>query len=165
LILQATLIWRLTRDDAPGGHTQSSENAPHQIRLVAGKIIVHRDNVDAPGRDRVQISSEGGNQSLTLTGFHFRDVPEVQSTTTHELNVKVAKAKGALRGLAHSGKRLWQQLVERLARCVAGAQLLGFASKFVIAEVGKFVFQVVDGISKCRQPTKKAAFTDPKDPL
>ena len=96
LILQAALIGALARNNAPCGHTQGTEDTPHQIGLVTGEIIVDRHDVDAPGRNRIQVGSQGRHQRLTLTGFHFGDVPEVQSTSTHQLNIKVAKTKRAL---------------------------------------------------------------------
>ena len=49
----------------------------------------------------------------------------MQRGAAHELDVEVALAERALRGLADGGERLGQQVVERLAVLVALPELVG----------------------------------------
>ena len=106
LVLKTAFFRGLPRHNAPGGHTQCPEYTAHEVRLVGGEVIVHRDNVNTSGRNSVQIRGQGGHQRFTLTSLHLRDVAEVQGSTTHQLDVKVSKAQRALRCFTHSRKSL-----------------------------------------------------------
>ena len=88
-VLLTTYVGGLLREDAPRFHSQETEDATHQFRLVAGQIVVHGHYVNtAPGQG-VEICWRGCNQCLTFTGLHFSNVAQVQSGTTHELHVVV----------------------------------------------------------------------------
>ena len=80
--------------------------------------------------------------------------------STHHLNVVVAHSEGPLGGLAHRGKGLRQQLVERFAVGVPLAEVGGFGAKFVVAGVREGVLECVDRLSVLLQFAKNCAFTD-----
>ena len=90
-------------------------DASHPLRVALGEVVVDRDDVNALARKRVEVGREGGDEGLTLAGLHLRDVAQVQGGTAHDLHVVVALAQRALGSLAHGGKGLRQQVVERLA--------------------------------------------------
>ena len=109
-------------EDDAGRHAEGAEDAAHQLGLVAGEVVVDRDDVHALAGDRVEVRGGGGDQGLALTGLHLGDVAEVQGGAAHELHVEVPQAEGALGRLADRGERLGQQVVERLAVGVTLAQ-------------------------------------------
>ena len=102
-------------EDAAGRHAEGAEHATHELGLVAGEVVVDRDDVHAARGDRVEVGGEGRDEGLALTGLHLGDVAEVQGGAAHELHVEVAHAERADGGLAHGRECLGQQVVERFA--------------------------------------------------
>ena len=153
----------LTGDDASGGHSQRTEHAAHEFRLVVGQIVVDRDDVHTAAGDGVEVGSSGCDQRLALTGLHFGNVAEVKRGTTHQLHVEVAKAEGTAARLTHGGKCLRQQVVERLPVGIALTQFDGLVFKFLVTEAGEVVFQSVDGLGIRLEATHDAPLSDAKD--
>jgi len=63
--------------------------------------------------ERVQVGGQRRDERLALAGAHLGDPAAVQHHAADHLDVVVALAERALRGLAHRGERLGQQIVER----------------------------------------------------
>ena len=123
LVLQAPLLRGLPGEDHAGRHAEGAEHAAHQLRLVRGEEVVDRDDVDAAGRDRVQVGGHRRDEGLALAGLHLRDVAEVESGAAHDLHVEGPQTDGARGRLTDGGERLGQEVVERLPRGVPLAQL------------------------------------------
>ena len=87
-VLLAALGGGLAGDDASGRHPERAEDAAHQLGLVAGEVVVDRDDVHAAGGDRVEVGGQGGDEGLALTGLHLGDVAEVQGRAAHQLHVE-----------------------------------------------------------------------------
>ena len=68
----------------------------------------------------------------------------MEGRAAHDLHVVRALPERALGGLADGGERLRHELVERLARLVAGAQLGGLAAQLVVGELRVVLFEGVD---------------------
>ncbi len=155
----------LAREDAAGRHTEGAEDAAHELGLVAGEVVVDRDDVHAAGRDGVEVGGERRDEGLALTGLHLGDVAEVQGRAAHQLDVEVTHAERALRCLAHGGEGLGEQIVERLAVAVALAQLGGLVLQLLVGEVGEVVLQLVDRLRVRLQPAQDPAFAHAQDAL
>ncbi len=63
----------------------------------------------------VQIYREGGGESLSFTCLHFSDLSLMKNNPSYELSVKMTHLEGSDRGLAHHGKCLREEVVERFA--------------------------------------------------
>ena len=75
--------------------------------------------------ERVQVDGERRDEGLSFTGLHLGDPAEVQRHATHQLDVEVALADRAPRGLAHHGEGLDEQVVQVLAAVEALFELDG----------------------------------------
>ena len=164
-VLRTTHLGGLAREDAARRHAEGAENATHELALVAREVVVDRDDVHAARRNGVEVRRRRGHEGLALARLHLGDVAEVQSRSAHELYVEVTHAERALRGLAHSGESLGQQVVERLTVTVALAQFDGLVAQLIVGEVAEVVFELVDGLGIGLQPPKNSAFADPQNTL
>ena len=99
----ATFVFLHVRHDAADFKTEESVHATHPLRVTLGEVVVHRDDVDAVASDRIQVSRQRGDESLSFTGAHLSDVAEVHRSTTHDLDVVVALAQYATRCLTDGG--------------------------------------------------------------
>ena len=106
----------------------------HPLGVAAGQVVVDRDEVDALAGERVERDGERGGQRLALAGLHLGDRAGVQHHAADHLDVEVAHAHRAPRGLAHDREGLGQQLVERLAVAGALAQRVGLGAQLVVVE-------------------------------
>ena len=140
-------------------------DAAHQLGLVAGEVVVDRDDVDALAGDGVEVGGGGRDEGLALTGLHLGDVAEMEGGATHELHVEVAEAQRALRCLADRGERFGQQVVERLPVGVPLAQRGGLVAQFVIGELFEALLEVVDGLCEVLETPQEATLTDAQDSL
>ena len=87
----------------------------HPLRVAAGEVVVHRDDVDALAVERVQVGGQRRDERLALAGLHLGDLALVQHDAADELHVEVPHVQHAAAGLADDGEGLGQQVVERLA--------------------------------------------------
>ena len=108
----ATLLRGLPSNDYARGHAQGTEDPAHEFTLVAGQVIVDRDDVNATANNCVEVSGECRNESLAFTRAHFGDVAKVKCGTTHELNVKVTQANGAAGSFSNRRERFGEHVVE-----------------------------------------------------
>ena len=136
----------LTTQDHPGLQAQETVDAAHEVGLVLGQVVVDGHHVHALARERVEVRRGRGHQGLALTGLHLRDVAEVQCRTAHDLHVEVALAQGPGRRLAHSGERLRQQPVERLAVRDALPERVRLCPQLRVREFLEPVLEAVHGV-------------------
>jgi hypothetical protein len=97
----------------------------HPLGVAPRQVIVHRDQMDALARQRVQVDRQGGHQGLAFAGAHLGNLAVVEHHATDQLHVEVTHLQRALARLAHHGEGLGQQRIERLA---GGMTLLQQAS-------------------------------------
>ena len=103
----------MTRHDQSDAETEPAVNVPHPLGVTTCEIIVDRDEVYTVTRKTIEISRQGCDKGLTLTCFHFRDPTEVQSRSTHHLDVVVALANDSICSFADHGEGLRQKIVQR----------------------------------------------------
>ena len=89
----------------------------------------------------------------------------MQHHAADQLDVEVAHADGALRGLAHARERLGQEVVEILALVEALAELLGLGAQSVVGERGDLVLEGVDLVDALVQPLEGATLPRAQDLL
>ena len=97
-------------------HTHETVDAAHPLAVAAGQVVVDGNNVDVFTGKSVQITGKRGDKRFTFAGFHFGNLPFVQSHATNKLHIEVAHARCANACLAHGGESFWQQIIKRLAR-------------------------------------------------
>ena len=120
------------RLDRAHGHSQATKERAHPLGVAAGQVIVDRDDVNALAVEGIEIGGQGGDQGLALAGDHLGDVAAVQDHAAHQLDVEVPHVEEPPARLAAGGERLGQQVVERLARRPAAAELVGLGPQLVI---------------------------------
>ncbi len=60
-------------DDQADLQAQEAVDLAHPLAVALGQVVVDRDDVDAPARQRVEVGGEGGYQRFALTGLHLGD--------------------------------------------------------------------------------------------
>ena len=106
----------------------------HPLAVAAGEVIVDRDHVDAFSRQGIEINRQCCNKRFTFTGTHLCDTSFVQAHTADELNVKMTHTEYAARTFADNGKRLRQQVVERLAVRKTFAEHIRISRQLIIRQ-------------------------------
>ncbi len=126
-------VVQLVLDDAHG-HAQEAIDLAHPLRVAAGEIVVHRDDVDAFAFERVQIGGKRRNERLAFARLHLGDLPLVQDGAADELHVEVPHVQHAAARFAHDRERLDEQIVERLAVRQALAEFHRLRAQLFVAE-------------------------------
>ena len=109
-----------------------------------GQIVVHGHHVNALTLQSVEIAGQRGHQRLALTSAHFRDLAAVEHDAADHLDIEMAHAQHALAGLAHGGKCLGQDVVERLARGQQAPQLRGLHRQGLVRQASKGRLERID---------------------
>ena len=131
-------------DDQAHLQPQEAVDLAHPLAVTLGQIVIHRDDVDAPARQGVEIRGQGGHQSLALTGLHLGDAALVQHDAAHQLHPVGAHAQHPVRSLPHGGEGLRQDVVQRLALGQALLELRGLGPQGLVAHGLVFIGQGLD---------------------
>ena len=130
--------------DEPDREAEPAVDAAHPLGVAAGEVVVDRHDVHAAARQRVEVHGQGGDQGLALAGAHLGDPARVERGAAHDLDVVVALADDAARGLAHDGEGLDHDVVDPLAARDAAAELRGLGPQGVVAQPPDGVAEGVD---------------------
>ena len=152
----AALGRSLTHEDTAARQAQEVVDAAHDVRLVLRQVVVHRHNVHALAGQRAQVRGHRGDQGLTFTGLHFRDLALVQRDATHDLDVEGTHAQDSPRGLTDRRERLHQDVIQGLALFEAILELLGLSLQLLVRQSLKILLQ---GINLRRKPIQLAQHT------
>ena len=158
-ILLAALLWRLTSEDTAGGETKEAMNTAHQLRLVRGQVVIHRDHVDALARQRVEVGRQRSHERLSFAGLHLRDVAQVKSRATHDLDIVRTQANRALRRLPHRRKSLWKQRIQGLPVRDPILEQLCLCPQLLVSEISDGLFEKIDLLRKTFQLPESASFS------
>ena len=123
----------LVGDDADA-QAERVVDRPHPAAAQARQVVVGCHQVGALARQRVQVQRQRGDQRLALARLHLGDAARVQDGAGEQLDVVVALADRAARGLADGGEGLGQQVVERLARQEAAAELGRLVAQLLVGQ-------------------------------
>ena len=156
---RALLGGLLVRDHRTHRQTQEVVDLAHPLGVAPGEIVIHRDHVHTLAGQRIQVGRERRHQRLAFAGAHLGDLALMQHHATDELDIEVAHAERALRGLAHHGERLVQQAVERLAALEARAEFHGFGAQLLVGKRGDLGFERIDLRHVLLQTLEQAAVT------
>ena len=132
--------------EAAGGEAEERIDLAHPERVATGEVVVDGDDVDALASKCVEVDGKGGDERLALAGLHLGDLAIVEGSAADELDVEVAQADGAPRGLPHDGERLIAEVIERFAAGDALAEGGGSGGELVVGEGGQAAFEVSDDI-------------------
>ncbi len=122
----AALLRSQPVDDKPHAQPHETVHLAHPLAVAAGKIVVDSDYVYALTGQRVEIGGQDGHKGLALAGFHLGDASLMQDDAADKLHAEGLHPQHAPRRLAHGGKGLRQNVVQRLALGKAGFELTGF---------------------------------------
>ena len=164
-VLLTALGGRLSHEDAAGGQPQEAVDAPHEVGLVLGEVVVDGHDVNALAGQGPQVGGHRGHEGLALTGLHLGDVAAVEGRPAHDLDVVGAHAQDAVGRLHDRGEGLGQQVVEGLPVLVALLELISHLAQLGVGElavlVGESLHLVGDGIKLLQG----AALANAKDPV
>ena len=128
----------------PGRQAEEAVDLAHPLGVAAGKVVVHRDDVDALAGERIEIDRQRRDQGLALAGLHLGDLAVVQDHAADELHVEMPLAKRALARLADHGEGLGQQFVERGAVREPLAELVRLGPQRLVGQACDRGFQRID---------------------
>ena len=138
--------------DQADAQAEEAVDLAHPLAVAAGEVIVDGDDVHALAGERVEVRRQDGDEGLAFAGLHLGDAALMQHDAADELHAKRLHAQHAPRGLARRGKRLRQQVVERLAVGVALLELVGLGAQLLVRERGIFVRHGFNFISDRIEP-------------
>ena len=101
-------------DDHAHRQPQHLVNRAHPLRVAPGQIIVHRDDVHAFARQRIQVSGKRGDERLSFARLHLGDFALVQHDSADQLHVEMPHPQRAPSRFAHQRKRGRHRRLERL---------------------------------------------------
>ena len=139
-------------------HAHEAVDAPHPFAVALGQVVVDRDDVHVVAGKRVEVPRQRGDERLALASLHLGNLAGVEGHATDELNVEVTQAKRALAGFAHRGKRLGQDLVERLAVFGTFAELVGKGAQLFVVELFHLGLQAIDAVDDALELLELAVF-------
>ena len=140
----AAILIRQIAGDAAHRHAKPLIDASHPGGIARGQIVIHRDNMHALVRQRVQEHRQCRDKGLALTGFHFRNLALMERNAAHQLDIIMALAKGAFRRLADPCERFGKKVIKTAASLETGPQRAHRSGKVIIAQRGDLVFKGVD---------------------
>ena len=82
-------------DDDTDRQTQKIVDLAHPARVARGQIIVHRNDMDALARQRIQVNGKRRHKGLAFTGAHFGDLAFMEDHAADKLHVERAHAQHA----------------------------------------------------------------------
>ena len=124
-------VVQIVLDDADG-HPEEAINLAHPFRVAARQVVVGGDDVHALAFERIQVGGKGRDKGLAFAGLHLGDGAAVEHRAADELHVEVPHVQHAPARLAHDGKRLWHEVVQRLALRQPLAELVRLGAKLLV---------------------------------
>ena len=124
------------------GNRQSKRviHLPHPNRVATSKIIVHRDDMYAFPRNRVQINRRSGRKRLSFTRTHFRNHSPMERNASNKLNIVLALVKNPLRHFSNESKSLRHEIIKLLAAGESCFIVLRFRLQLIRREIFKRTF-------------------------
>ena len=94
--------------------------------------------------DGVQVRRQHGDKRFALAGFHLGNASLMQHDAADKLYAERLHAQHASARLAHGGKRLRQEIVQRLAALITHLEFSGLSAQLLVGQRGVFVAQRLD---------------------
>ncbi len=161
-VRRALLVRRLRVLDDAHVESQEAEYRTHPLRVALRQVFVDRYDMDALAGESVQVRRQGGHQCLTLAGAHFRDLAGMQRKAADQLHVEVTQPELAARRLAHQGKGLGDQIVERRTGCIARLELPRLLGELLIRQSTDAGLESIHGRDRAAQLLHQALITAAK---
>ena len=159
-VLRLADIRRLLGQDDADLEAEEPVHPAHPLAVPLGKVVVDRDDVHAPALERIEVGRQGGHQGLALAGLHLGDVPEVQRSPAHQLNIEMPLTQRPLGRLPDDGEGLDQDVVGRLAVFESLLEGGGLAAQFVIRHRDIVAFHIVDVVGDRAQTLECLCLAD-----
>ena len=151
--------------DAADRQAEVFQHMPHPLRVAAGQVVVDRHQAHILSGERVEVERQRCHQRFALAGLHFGDLALMQHDAADKLHVKrhhvprqrvpAHFARGAAQppaGIFHCGKRLAQQIVQRLPLCHALLKSGGLGFELIVRQRLVRFLQFVDLIDQRLHP-------------
>ncbi len=117
-----------------GREAEGMVELTHPLRVPLGQIIVHGNEMRAFSFEGVQIDREGGDESLSLAGFHLGDAAFVQNHAADQLDIEMAHVELAPGHLPADGEGLGENVVESFTGGQSLLELLGLVRQGLVGE-------------------------------
>ena len=142
----AALLARQIVHDQANGQAHEAMDLSHPFAVAPRQVVVDGDDVHALARKGVEVGRQHGHQGFALAGLHLGDAALVEHDAADELNVEGLHAQHAPGRLPRGGKGFGQDVVGRLARGKARAELARFPLQFLVAQRGVGLVQLLDRV-------------------
>jgi hypothetical protein len=131
--------------DHTDSEAEEAIDGTHPVRVALREVFVDRDDVNALGRQGVQVRRQRRHQRLTFAGAHLGDHSLVQHRAADELHIEMPHLQRTLRSFAHHRKRFRQEIVEGRTLLQPTPKLTGLAAQILIAQALNRRFQLGSG--------------------
>ena len=135
-------------DDQAHLETHKAVDLTHPLRVTLGQIVVDGDDMHTVAAEGVQIGGQGSHQGLAFAGLHLGNTALMEDDAADELHPVRPHAQHTVRCLPNGGKRLREQVVQRLAVCVALLKLRRLGLQLL---VGKGLILIAQGFDLIHQ--------------
>ncbi len=109
----ALVIIEIVHDHADA-QSQSAIERAHPFRVATRQVIVHRDDVHAAPRQRIQNRGERGNERFSFARLHLRNFAFVQNNAADQLHIEMPHVQEAAAGFADERERRHDRRLQRL---------------------------------------------------
>ena len=133
-------------DDETHGKTEEAMDLAHPLAVALGEVVVDGDNVHAVSGKTVEVGGQRCDQRFAFAGLHLGDATLMQHDAADELNAVRTEPEHAVRRFTHGGKRLGQNVIQRLTLRQPRLEFLCFSAQGVVGERSVFVLQRHDGV-------------------
>ena len=120
--------------DRGNGDAEPVVDGPVPLGVALGEVVVDGHEVHVLAGERVEVERQARDEGLALAGLHLGDVALVQHDAAHQLDVEQPLPGLALARLAHSGERLEEDVLERLAVLEPLLELRGLRVQLGVAQ-------------------------------
>ena len=121
-------------DDHSDAHSEEPVDLAHPVGVAPGKIVVHRDDVDALALEGVEIDCKCRDERLSFARLHLGDLAAMESDAADQLNIVMALPEGSDRRLADGRKGLGKEVVELLTICEALTEQVRLTTQFLVGK-------------------------------
>mmetsp|Transcript_12872 Transcript_12872/g.30273 ORF Transcript_12872/g.30273 Transcript_12872/m.30273 type:complete len:931 (-) Transcript_12872:212-3004(-) len=117
-------------------HRQAQEvvQLAHPLGVAPREVVVHRDDMDALARQRVQVDRQRRHQGLAFAGAHLGHFAGIEHHAANQLHIEVAHLERPLAALAADRKRLGQDVVHAGATSDALLEGSRLGAQFVVGQ-------------------------------
>jgi hypothetical protein len=131
-------------DDTTDPKPEEAIDLSHPFAVAAGQVVIHRDQMHSPSRQRIEIDRHRGNEGLAFTRFHLGDSSLVQHDPTDDLDVEGAHPESPNRCFSRHGKGFRKKIFKGFPVVQPLSEFPGLGLKLMVAQFLNRRFKIID---------------------